>query len=64
MECESNAHICGRELWDGLTSVVHVEDVAGVGTRGHPADERSNTVVLHGWDISEAGGCWDWDSEV
>ena len=34
--------------------MVHVEDVAGVGAGGHPADERSNTVVLHGWDISEA----------
>ena len=49
------AHICDQELWDGLTSVVHAEDVAKVVTRGYPANERSNTVVLHGWDTSEAG---------
>ena len=33
---------------DELTIVVHIEDVAEVGTGGHPADKRADAVVLHG----------------
>ena len=46
--CEYILRISITDIRYQLTSVVHVEDVGGVGTGGHPADERSNAVVLHG----------------
>ena len=33
--------------------MVHIEDVAEVGPGGHPADKRTDAVVLHGhgWEL-------------